>query len=45
MGYEKSADIVLEMSLLRHEEMKLPWFFVDALPFDLMWTDDRHWFS
>jgi len=25
------------------EEMKPQWFSVDAIPFDTMWPDDRHW--
>ena len=25
------------------EEMKPQWFYVDEIPFDSMWPDDRHW--
>ena len=26
------------------EEMKPRWFHVDEIPFDQMWSDDKHWF-
>jgi 8-oxo-dGTP diphosphatase / 2-hydroxy-dATP diphosphatase len=26
------------------EEMKPEWFALDAIPFDIMWPDDRYWF-
>ncbi|PIR41842.1 MAG: DNA mismatch repair protein MutT [Candidatus Yanofskybacteria bacterium CG10_big_fil_rev_8_21_14_0_10_37_15] len=26
------------------EEMKPEWFHVDAIPFQKMWPDDKHWF-
>ena len=29
---------------IESDEMKPRWFHVDEIPFDQMWSDDKHWF-
>jgi 8-oxo-dGTP diphosphatase/2-hydroxy-dATP diphosphatase len=47
------ADYIVEMHLFKvngysgelveSDEMKPQWFHVDDIPFDEMWSDDKHW--
>lgn len=51
--FEKERGVILEVHVFRSsdfsgepietEEMKPQWFPVNAIPYDEMWPDDRHW--